>query len=171
MAGRLDDLNVENRSRNSTKLRCTCELSGPSSGFFLSVRSPGVSAIFVHAPLKQDHRRQLQREVSVLLEQMGWSHTFEHVTREGFSLDLAQPDSKRAIEVDGPSHFLKDATSGGYIFNGATQFKSRLLRSYGWQVAHVAFFEFERKSEVERRDLLLGKVVETGVIHETITSA
>jgi len=97
-----------------------------------------------------------------MLEHIGWSHTFEHVTVEGLSLDLAQPDSKRAIEVDGPSHYLKDATSGEYIVNGATQFKSRLLRSFGWRVAHVAFFEFD-KSKSERRELLITKLAEIGV--------
>jgi len=82
---------------------------------------------------------------------------------EGFSLDLAQPDSKRAIEVDGPSHYLKGATSSAYTVNGATQFKSRLLRSYGWRVAHVAFFEFYNKSETESRELLDRKLAEIGV--------
>jgi len=97
-----------------------------------------------------------------MLEHIGWSHTFEHVTVEGLSLDLAQPDSKRAIEVDGPYHYLKDATSGEYFVNGATQFKSRLLRGLGWQVSHVAFFEFNHKSERERRELLIRKLAEIG---------
>jgi len=50
--------------------------------------------------------------------QMGWVHTFEHETVEGFSLDLAQgsrrgraaPESKLAVEVDGPWHFLFPST-------------------------------------------------------------
>ena len=40
-----------------------------------------------------------------MLNQMGWDHTFEHETAEGFSLDLAHPESKLAVEVDGPSHY------------------------------------------------------------------
>ncbi|MEM7515755.1 MAG: RAP domain-containing protein [Planctomycetota bacterium] len=118
-----------------------------------------VSAYTKHEP----EPSQLQREVSAMLEQMGWSHTFEYVTVEGFSLDLAQPDSKQAIEVDGPYHFLKDATSGEYVVNGATQFKSRLLRARGWRISHVAFFEFDDKSESERRELLFGKLAEIGL--------
>ena len=46
-------------------------------------------------------------------------HTFEHVTAEGFSLDLALPKSKLAVEVDGPSHYLKDG--GEYVADGATR--------------------------------------------------
>eukprot|EP00634_Sargassococcus_sp_CCMP2135_P003292 CAMPEP_0198650604 /NCGR_PEP_ID=MMETSP1467-20131203/5093_1 /TAXON_ID=1462469 /ORGANISM="unid. sp., Strain CCMP2135" /LENGTH=153 /DNA_ID=CAMNT_0044386461 /DNA_START=1 /DNA_END=459 /DNA_ORIENTATION=- len=75
---------------------------------------------------------KLQRDVSVMLEELGWKHTFEYETDEGLSLDLAEPDSKRAIEVDGPSHYLQDAASGEYTVNGGTRFKSRLLRGFGW---------------------------------------
>ncbi|MEM7519057.1 MAG: DUF1601 domain-containing protein, partial [Planctomycetota bacterium] len=53
----------------------------------------------------------IQRDVSTMLEWMSWGHRFEYVTEEGFSLDLAQPDSKVAIEVGGPSHYLIEATT------------------------------------------------------------
>eukprot|EP00634_Sargassococcus_sp_CCMP2135_P007356 CAMPEP_0198661762 /NCGR_PEP_ID=MMETSP1467-20131203/43841_1 /TAXON_ID=1462469 /ORGANISM="unid. sp., Strain CCMP2135" /LENGTH=167 /DNA_ID=CAMNT_0044398227 /DNA_START=1 /DNA_END=501 /DNA_ORIENTATION=+ len=93
---------------------------------------------------------------------MGWSHTFEYVTEEGLSLDLAQSESKCAIEVDGPSHYMKDATSGELIANGATQFKARLLRSYGWQVSHVAFYEWDGRSDFDRRRILSEKLAAMG---------
>jgi len=64
---------------------------------------------------------------ALLLEQMGWSHRFEHMTEKGFALDLARPESKLAIEVDGPSHYLIDTTRQGRVLNGATRFKSQLL--------------------------------------------
>ena len=41
-----------------------------------------------------------------MLTELDWTHKFEHKTAEGFSLDLVVPDSKQAIKVDGPSHFL-----------------------------------------------------------------
>ena len=50
-----------------------------------------------------------------MFTELGWNDEFEHVTPEGFSLDLANPEAKRAIEVDGPSHYLKDASAGDYI--------------------------------------------------------
>mmetsp|Transcript_18907 Transcript_18907/g.61016 ORF Transcript_18907/g.61016 Transcript_18907/m.61016 type:complete len:99 (-) Transcript_18907:241-537(-) len=76
----------------------------------------------------------------------------------GISLDLADPKSKRAIEVDGPSHYLQEVSSGDYVVNGPTQFKARLLRGLGWTVAHVAFHEWGDRSEHERRELLQAKV-------------
>jgi len=109
---------------------------------------------------------QLQRDVSVALERMGWNHRFNHETDEGFFLDLAELEAKVGIEVDDPSHYLTDVVSGEYILNGATQFKSRLLRGLGWRISHVAFFEFDGKSDRERRELLARKLVEIGAEHE-----
>mmetsp|Transcript_28945 Transcript_28945/g.88492 ORF Transcript_28945/g.88492 Transcript_28945/m.88492 type:complete len:98 (+) Transcript_28945:759-1052(+) len=94
---------------------------------------------------------------------MGWSHHFNHEANEGFSLDLA---SKVALEVERPSHFLLGVVSGEYVLNGAADFKSRLVRSYGWRVAHVAVFEVDDKSEPERRALLVAKLAEVGVLLE-----
>jgi len=101
---------------------------------------------------------RLQRDVSSMLREMGWSHEFEHVTSEGFSLDLAVPESKEAVEVDGPFHFLRDVSSGEFVINGATQFKKRLLRKLGWKVASVAFFEWNKKTRKERETLLMKNV-------------
>ena len=98
-----------------------------------------------------------------MLEQMGWVHTFEHETAEGFSLDLAQPESKLAVEVDGPTHYLKDLSSGENVANGATGFKTRQLRSFGWTVAHISFLDWDHKSKSERRQLVAAKLGELGV--------
>ena len=50
---------------------------------------------------------KLQRDVSAMLTELGWAHEIEHVTPEGISLDLAYPETKRAIEVDGSPHYLR----------------------------------------------------------------
>ena len=97
------------------------------------------------------------------MEQMCWVHTFEHETAEGFSLDLAQPEWKLAVEVDGPCHYLKDLLSGENVVNGATKFKRRQLRSFGWTVAHISFLEWDHKSESERRQLVAAKLDELGI--------
>ena len=55
---------------------------------------------------------------------------------------MARPDERKAIEVDGPSHYLMNAEGRCVVENGATRFKSRLLRRLGWDVAHVPFFEW-----------------------------
>ena len=98
-----------------------------------------------------------------MLTELGWTHEFEHVTQEGISLDLADPETKRAIEVDGPYHYLKDVETGNYVVNGSTQFKSRLLRALGWQITHVPFFYWNNKSVQERRHLLTNHLANIGV--------
>ena len=100
-----------------------------------------------------------------MLTQMGWNHEFEHETAEGISLDLANPETKSGIEVDGPSHYLKDVATGEDVVNGSTQFKSRLLRALGWQITRIPFFDWENKSGPERRQLLNGHLAEIGVTH------
>ena len=92
-----------------------------------------------------------------MLKEIGWTHEFEHVTEEGFSLDLAVAESKEAVEVDGPFHFVRDVSSGEFVVNGATHFKRRLLRKLGWTVASVAFFEWNNKTRAEREKLLMDK--------------
>ena len=98
-----------------------------------------------------------------MMEQMGWVHTFEHETAEGFSLDLAQPELKLAVEVDGPSHYLKDVSSGEDVVNGATRFKSQLLRGFGWTVAHMSHLDWRNKSTPERQQLVAAKLGELGI--------
>ena len=92
---------------------------------------------------------QLQRDVAAALDRIGWAHVFEHVTAEGLSLDMAQPDERRAVEVDGPWHYLKDAKGRCVVENGPTHLKSRLLRRLGWDVTHVPFFEWPQDGEAQ----------------------
>ncbi|MEM7492485.1 MAG: RAP domain-containing protein [Pseudomonadota bacterium] len=94
----------------------------------------------------EDTPSRLQRGVAAALDRIGWAHVFEHVTAEGLSLDMAQPHERRAVEVDGPSHYLKDTQGRCVTENGPTRFKSRLLRRLGWDVAHVPFFEWPHGS-------------------------
>ena len=104
-----------------------------------------------------------QRDVSAMLVEMGWNHEFEHVTPEGISLDLADPEAKRAIEVDGPSHYLKDVATGDYVVNGPTQFKSRMLLAAGWQITRVPSFDWRGKTRSERWELLKIHLANIGV--------
>ena len=106
---------------------------------------------------------QLQRDVSAMLTEMGWNHEFEHVTQEGISLDLADPETKNAIEVDGPYHYLRDAATGDYVVNGPTRFKSRLLQALDWKITHVPFFDWDDKTRTERRHLLTNHLANIGV--------
>ncbi|MEM7519348.1 MAG: hypothetical protein AAF368_20795 [Planctomycetota bacterium] len=156
LAGRLVELNERDKAQLFL-VALYVRAEWPELDFSFLVDLKSLRAAYAR---RKTEPSELQGDVSVMLEHMGWSHTSEYVTKEGILLDLAQPDSKRAIEVCGRRHSLKDVTSGEFVVNGATQFKSRLVRRYGWQVSLVAFFEFDEKSESERRELLLRKLGE-----------
>jgi len=111
---------------------------------------------FTSSPVRPS---SFQREVSAALGQLGWTHEFEHVTEDGLSLDLAQSSSRLAIEVDGPSHYLRNPARGCWVENGATRLKSRLLRGLGWKVTRIPFFEWDSlTTETAKRTYLEGKL-------------
>ena len=49
---------------------------------------------------------------------------------------LRHGDRRVAIEVDGPSHFIK-TSRGTYELNGQTRLRNRLLEGAGWHVISV----------------------------------
>ena len=62
--------------------------------------------------------------------------------RTGYSLDFAVPASRLAVEVDGPSHFMR-GNRGEHVVNGTTLLKQRLLRTVGWCVVSIPYFEWD----------------------------
>ncbi|EOD25854.1 hypothetical protein EMIHUDRAFT_206042 [Emiliania huxleyi CCMP1516] len=87
----------------------------------------------------------LQRSVSDALSAVRSGFEEEHLEpRTGYSLDLALPSSRIAIEVDGPSHFLLPDSQGVRAPNGPTKLKRRLLAAAGWRApATVSTLERE----------------------------
>jgi len=64
------------------------------------------------------------REVASILKALGVRHEMEHLTADAyFSVDLYLPDHDVAIEVDGPSHYIRVDTSdnGGNGGNGGKE--------------------------------------------------
>jgi len=101
----------------------------------------------------------LQRDVADALSQLGWTHDFEFVTDEGFSLDIARPAAKCCVEVDGPFHYLTDTDHNRLVHSGATRLKTRLLQGLGWTVARVPFYEWNLlESDDSRRRYLRAKL-------------
>mmetsp|Transcript_5253 Transcript_5253/g.7797 ORF Transcript_5253/g.7797 Transcript_5253/m.7797 type:complete len:139 (-) Transcript_5253:162-578(-) len=97
---------------------------------------------------------KLQRDVALSLTRIGWNHAFEYETPEGLSIDMAQPETKIAIEVDGPSHYFK-GTNGHLVVNGSTKFKARLLGRLGWTIVHVPYFEWGTLLDTATQDSYL----------------
>ena len=89
----------------------------------------------------------LQREVGRALERLRVPYVSELVTSEGYSVDLAMPERRVALEVDGPHHFAHDGTP-----TGATRLKQRQLRATGWRpvnVSHTEWYALRRQPERE----------------------
>ena len=119
--------------------------------------------------MEQTHRTihvsGFQGHVARVLSKLGVPYQLE-LNLVGYSVDLALPGPRVAIEVDGPHHFLydfapgKDADAGtgcrdmaltinngahGVLaVNGASTLKHRLLRAMGWRMVSIPFYEFEQ---------------------------
>ena len=77
-----------------------------------------------------------------------------------FSIDIAIPRCKVAVEADGPTHFAFNSMRP----LGATSLKRRLLKGLGWKVIAVPYFEWNRcKNEQEQQAYILNKLTEAGI--------
>lgn len=80
----------------------------------------------------------------------------ETLTSDGlFSIDVALPDERIAVEVDGPRHF----SANGLRPLGETVARRVLLRARGWAVVSVPFFKWTGWEEDERERELQRDVV------------
>jgi len=74
---------------------------------------------------------------------------------ELLKIDIAWVDKKVALELDGPSHFLKSAKTGKEgRRNGPTEAKKRLLKSLGWKLRRLdrkVRVKLDKKNEKRRR--------------------
>ena len=76
---------------------------------------------------------QTQYHVAAALSRGGLTHECEHRAADGKTLDMAQPDSRLAVEFDGPWHFLWDSRGLATDLKGPALFKRRVLRRLGWR--------------------------------------
>ena len=85
------------------------------------------------------HVSKLQREVVSSLSRLGLSVEEEVLTESGYSLDavIEHGDARIVVEVNGPSHFI------GQDPSGATLLKRRQLRSFGWALLSVPYWEWD----------------------------
>ena len=108
---------------------------------------------------------QAQEEMSEILEVMGFDHEKEVSpflsTNQGalefWHIDCACRERRIAIEFDGPSHYLRLAGSRRVadIENGPTKAKRRFLKSLGWTVLNVSYFEWADAATREGKQALL----------------
>ena len=113
---------------------------------------------------------RLQLDVAASLSALGLAPREEVRTPQGYSLDAVVSHGGRevAVEVDGPSHFVKRAPTG------AAALKRRQLRAAGWALLPVPHWEWEALgSKGAKQEYLqgalegLGGPQEAGTVVET----
>ncbi|EOD24931.1 hypothetical protein EMIHUDRAFT_115722 [Emiliania huxleyi CCMP1516] len=103
---------------------------------------------------------EFQRSVAAALAAVQHGFEEEHLEpRTGYSLDLALPSSRLAVEVDGPSHFLLPDGRDVRKPNGPTLLKRRLLAAAGWRVISVPFYEWDGFATANERHTYLERAV------------
>ena len=92
--------------------------------------------------------------VMLVLIESGVAQKQEYVCPlTGRSIDIALPEQSIAIEVDGPTHYLSTGEP-----TGTTLLCNRVLRSAGWRVVSIPWFEWralksmdEKKAYIKRK--------------------
>ncbi|KAH7435254.1 hypothetical protein KP509_06G056200 [Ceratopteris richardii] len=93
---------------------------------------------------------QYQKDVKWHLVSLGQNWVAEYNGAD-YSLDFALPEKKIAIEIDGPSHFIRNTG----LPLGHTLMKRRLLSQAGWRVLPISYEVWEElDGEVEQRSFL-----------------
>ncbi|EOD32571.1 hypothetical protein EMIHUDRAFT_456051 [Emiliania huxleyi CCMP1516] len=103
---------------------------------------------------------EFQRSIAAALAAVQHGFEEEHLEPStGYSLDLALPSSRVAVEVDGPSHFLLPDGRGVRKPNGPTLLKRRLLTAAGWRVISVPFYEWNGFATASERHTYLQRLL------------
>ena len=114
-----------------------------------------LEAFASEAPSDTSHFQASVREtLEVLLE----APLEEEVrTPQGYLLDLVATirGVKVSFEVDGPSHFFDGREPTGY-----TIVKRRLLRSHGYALVSIPYWDWDAKGVTRRAEVLTQKLVE-----------
>ena len=107
---------------------------------------------------------KLQSSVSRAMNRIGVDHEEEYLVAiqdvKLLAIDMALPDRKVGIEVDGPTHFIHNMDKWSVDqetkpredhwswttqeMNGSTAMKDRLLQKKGWTIIHIPFWEWNR---------------------------
>ncbi|GMH40890.1 hypothetical protein BSKO_08794 [Bryopsis sp. KO-2023] len=85
-----------------------------------------------------------QESVSSLMKKMGYK--FQKEVRLGRGLatvDIALVKYNVVIEADGPAHYSSNLVEGKPMLMGGTKLRNDVIRSLGWEVINVPFFEWE----------------------------
>ena len=85
---------------------------------------------------------RFHREVSGALTRAGVAHANEHSSDGQLAIDVALPDRRFAIEVNGPTHYGRGEDAQRP--SAATRQRERQLRREGWLLRSVPWWEWEK---------------------------
>ncbi|WPT10886.1 RAP domain-containing protein [Picochlorum sp. SENEW3] len=95
---------------------------------------------------------EFHSHVSQTLLDMSEEHEMEYMTPDGcFSIDIAFPKEKIALEIDGPLHFTR---AGEPL--GDSLARDDMLRARGWYVASIPFYSWSSDDPDSNTKLLNG---------------
>ncbi len=103
---------------------------------------------------KNTHSSNLHLNIAKYLEQIEVNFINEHAIND-LVVDIAIPERKLAIEVDGPTHFAFKSREP----LGHTVFKRRLLHSMGWTVVSIPYWDWNNLDTDEDKRNYLKKVI------------
>ncbi len=101
-------------------------------------------------PTKNNQISTLQKEVFIILSKLKPNLRQEY-SIELFDVDIACPEEKWVVEVNGRSHYIPNT----HELDGCTQFKMRLLEKMGYKVLTVPYWEWDNLSEEEEKESYL----------------
>ncbi len=115
---------------------------------------------------------QAENTTSSKLQKSVFAHlaVFNHAFVEEYFIqfthvDIASPDHKIALQVNGPSHYQ------GKTLNISSQFNNYLLEKLGWSVVVIPYFEWKNLLDPEKKSYLckkLSALLASAVLHQAI---
>ena len=91
---------------------------------------------------------KLQKEVfQFVSQQINCQNEF--ITEEFLSIDIAIQESRIAIEVNGPYHYLSDKS-----LDGSSNSKYRLLEQLGWEVIVISYSKWDELSTTDKTNYI-----------------
>ena len=107
---------------------------------------------------RQANITKLQKDVYAALSQLGINAELEY-DKEEYSLDIALPAFKLAIEVDGPVHYTYNTNR----HLGTSVLKRRLLKCLSWDVITIPYYEWRTLAGEDKKiDYLRMKFKQAG---------
>ena len=103
---------------------------------------------------------RFHREFSSALARAGAAHVNEHFSDGQLAIDVALPDRRFAIEINGPTHYGRGGDTQRP--SAATRQRERQLRREGWLLRSVPWWEWEKLGgNAGRQEAYVRAVVES----------